>query len=51
MQQLQQTEQLNYHFVEINGFNHKVINQLDEKNISLIFTYQKNSSATPYPQR
>ncbi|PQP78010.1 hypothetical protein C6B38_08780 [Spiroplasma sp. ChiS] len=31
MQQLQQTEQVNYHFVEINGFNHKVINQLDEK--------------------
>ncbi|QIA75837.1 hypothetical protein [Spiroplasma citri] len=32
MQELtQQTKQLNYHFVEINGFNHKVINQLDEK--------------------
>ncbi|PTQ58151.1 hypothetical protein [Spiroplasma poulsonii] len=26
-----QAEQINYHFVEINGLNYKVINQLDEK--------------------
>nr|WP_011310439.1 hypothetical protein [Spiroplasma citri]CAI94239.1 hypothetical protein [Spiroplasma citri] len=31
MQQIQQTEQLNYHFVEIGGLSYKVINQLDEK--------------------
>ncbi|ALA98583.1 hypothetical protein SKUN_001731 (plasmid) [Spiroplasma kunkelii CR2-3x] len=31
MKTLQQTELINYHFVEINGFNHKIINQLDEK--------------------
>ncbi|KAI92000.1 hypothetical protein [Spiroplasma melliferum] len=31
MQQLQKEEQVNYHFVEINGLNYKVINQLDEK--------------------
>lgn len=30
MQELQ-TEQKNYHFVEINGLNYKVINQLDDK--------------------
>lgn len=31
MQQIQKEEQVNYHFVEINGFNYKVINQLDDK--------------------
>lgn len=31
MQQIQKEEQVNYHFVEINGLNYKVINQLDEK--------------------
>lgn len=31
MQQVQKEEQVNYHFVEINGLNYKVINQLDEK--------------------
>ncbi|ALA98599.1 hypothetical protein SKUN_001748 (plasmid) [Spiroplasma kunkelii CR2-3x] len=42
MKTLQQTELINYHFIEINGFNHKIINQLDEKNMSQIFTYRKN---------
>ncbi|QED25655.1 hypothetical protein FRX96_10265 (plasmid) [Spiroplasma citri] len=42
MQQLQQTKQLNYHFVEINGFNHKVINQLNEnKHISNFYLPKK----------
>lgn len=31
MQQIQKEEQVNYHFVEINGLNYKVINQLDDK--------------------
>lgn len=31
MQQIQKEEQVNYHFVEINGFNYKIINQLDDK--------------------
>lgn len=30
MQELQQIEQVNYHFVEINGLSYKVINQLDD---------------------
>ncbi|PQP79118.1 hypothetical protein C6B38_02440 [Spiroplasma sp. ChiS] len=43
MQELtQQTEQLNYHFVEINGFSYKVINQLDEnKHISNFYLPKK----------
>lgn len=42
MQELHQTKQKNYHFVEINGFNHKVINQLDEnKHISNFYIPKK----------
>jgi hypothetical protein len=42
MQNYQQTKQVNYHFVEINRFNHKVINQLDEnKNISNFYLPKK----------
>lgn len=42
MQQLAKPEQVNYHFVEINGFNHKVINQLDEhKHISNFYLPKK----------
>lgn len=42
MQQIQKEEQVNYHFVEINGFNHKVINQLDEnKHVSNFYLPKK----------
>ncbi|QJU62596.1 hypothetical protein [Spiroplasma citri] len=41
MQQIQQTEEKNYHFVEINGLSYKIINQLDENKHISNFTYRK----------
>nr|CAI93846.1 hypothetical protein [Spiroplasma citri] len=42
MQQIQQTEEKNYHFVEINGLSYKIINQLDEnKHISNFYLPKK----------
>ena len=42
MPELHQTNQVNYHFVEINGLSYKVINQLDEnKHVSNFYLPKK----------
>ncbi|MFW4371217.1 MAG: hypothetical protein EHV01_004685 [Spiroplasma sp. hy2] len=47
-----QAEQVNYHFVEINGLNYKVINQLDEnKHVSNFYLPKKYVRQHPTPTR
>lgn len=48
MQQKEQPEQKNYHFVEINGLDYKVINQLDEnKHVSNFYLPKKSVRQHP----